>query len=145
MSDSADVLTQVTSALYSKVIADTSGFFDLIQGRFYEDQAPADSDYPYAVYSIISAPLEKTFSEEYTDILLQLSIFSSSSSSAEIKDIYYHAHLLFDDKPLTITGSTLIWMRETNLTTTVENITTPDGSQMVRIFMMDLEITSKLS
>lgn len=145
MTDAADVLTNVCTAFYSRFTgAAGADLYAALGGRLFEDEAPEGTPYPYAVYRIVSAPKDKTFSEEYTDLLIQLSIFSSSKSSAEIKAIYYHAHALYDEQPLTITGSTLVWMRETGLTPLVEDHTTPDGTVTVKHYAMDIEIRTSL-
>lgn len=148
MTDSADVLTNVCTAFYSLFTALTDGahndFYNAVNGQLYEDEAPSGAAYPYAVYQIIAAPKDKTFSEEYTDLLIQLSIFSNSTSSAEIKDAYYHAHNLYDDKTMTITGSKLVWMKETNLVTMTEEVETPEGISKVKHYAMDIEIKTSL-
>mgnify|MGYP001561849210 CR=1 FL=1 len=148
MTDNADVITYLTSAFYSRFTAltggVTNGFYDAINGQLFEDEAPPGTLCPYAVYSVIAAPKEKTFSEEYTNTLIQLSIFSAASSSAEIKNAYYQAHVLYDEKPLNITGSTLVSLKETNLVTMKEKVTNPDGTNWSRQYILDLEAVTSL-
>jgi hypothetical protein len=119
-------------------------FYNAVNGQLFEGQAPEGSVYPYAVYQIISAPKDRTFTEEYTDITLQLSIFSSASSSAEIKLAYYYASALFDECELTILGSTLVWMREMNMVPMMEDHVTPTGVQSVRHYAVDFEVKTSL-
>ena len=149
MTINADVITNFTTAFYSRFTVAPAGihndFFNAVNGRLFEDQAPVGSVYPYSVYKVISAPKDRTFSEEYTDISLQLSIFSSASSSAEIKLAYYYASVLFDECALTITGSTLVWMREVNMVPMIEDHTTPTGVQEVRHYAADFEIKTSLN
>jgi len=144
----ADILTNFTTAFYSKFTALIAtvhnDFYLAVGGRLYDDEAPEGAVMPFAVYSIVSAPKEKTFSEEYTNFLIQLSIFSSAPSSSEIKLAYHYAHTLFDEQPLTITGSTLVWMRETNLATMKIDYTTLAGTTKVRHYAIDLEIMTSL-
>ena len=148
MTDNADVITHLTAAFYARFIAApggvTNGFFDAINGQLFEDEAPSGTLCPYAVYSIIAAPKEKTFSEEYTNTLIQLSIFSAASSSAEIKNAYYQAHILYDEKPLTITGSTLVSFKETNVVPMKEKVTNPDGTNWSRQWAIDFEAVTSL-
>ena len=150
MTDNADVLTNLCTALYSKFTAVDGGgsqnaFYTAINGQLFEDEAPEGTQYPYAVYSVIAAPKERTFTEIYTNILLQLSIFSSNMDSSEIKGIYQKAAALFDECSLSVTGSTLVWMREENLTTLVEEVTTPTGTDKVRAYHIDFEIKTSLN
>jgi len=149
MTDNADVISNLTAAFYSRFTALTGGvnndFFNAVNGQLFEDEAPQGTLCPYAVYSVIAAPKEKTFSEEYTNTLIQLSIFSAASSSAEIKNAYFQAHVLYDEKPLTITGSTLVWMKETNLVVMREKVTNPDGTNWSRQYAIDLEVHTLLN
>jgi hypothetical protein len=78
------------------------------------------------------------------DTLIQLSIFSSSMSSTEVKDLYYKADDLFDETPLTITGSDLIWLREENLSTILTDETTPDGNNIIRQYIIDYSAYTSL-
>lgn len=144
-----DVLANLSTAFYSKFTATVgavhNNFYNDLGGRLYEDgNVPEDVVYPYGVYMIVAAPKEKTFAEEYTNILLQLSIFSSAQSSAEIKNAYAHASKLFDECSLSITGSTLVWFRETNLMCMTEDITTPSGTAMVRHYAIDFDVKTSL-
>lgn len=149
MTDNADVLTNLCTALYSRFTAvDGTGsqnaFYTAINGQLFEDEAPAGTQYPYAVYMIVTAPKERTFSEIYTNITLQLSIFSSNMDSSEIKGLYQKAVALFDECQLSITGSKLVWMREENLSTLIEEVTTPTGTERVRAYHIDFEIKVSL-
>jgi hypothetical protein len=148
MTESGDVLAQVSKAIYTKFTATTGGannsFWTAVNGRFYEDEAPEGCPFPYAVYSIIFAPKERTFSEVYTNARIQLSIYSSNMDSSEIKDAYYKAGALFDECSLSITGSKLVWMREQNLNCIIEEHTTPSGTQAVRAYHIDFEVRTSL-
>ena len=150
MTDSADVLTNFCVAFYSKFTAldgvgSQNAFYQAINGQLFEDEAPTGTQYPYAVYSVVAAPKERTFTEIYTNILLQLSIFSSNMDSSEIKGLYQKAAALFDECSLSVTGSTLVWMREENLTTLVEEVTTQTGTERVRAYHVDYDIKVSLN
>jgi len=144
----ADIITNFTTALYSRFTAAPGGvhndFYNAIGGRLYEDRAPQGTSYPYAVYLIVSALKEKTFSEEYTNFLIDISIFSSASSSSEIKLAYHYARELYDECEFSITGSTLVWMKESNLTTLREDHTTSSGTINVRHYAIEFEIKTSL-
>jgi hypothetical protein len=149
MTETYDVLTNFCTAFYGKFTELTGGahnsFFNAVSGQLFEDEAPEGIQYPYAVYRIIVAPKERTFSEVYSNIMLQLSIFSSNPDSSEIKEAYAYAGQLFDEKSLTITGSTLVWMRETNLAVIMEEHTTPTGTQSVKAYHITFEVRTSLT
>lgn len=145
MTETADILTHLATAIMTKFSG--SAFSTAINGRLFQDDADGTdiSEGMYAVFSIVSKVSEKTFSEEYANILLQLDIFSAASSSAEIKDAYTKAKALFDECTLTITGSTLVRMMETNLVCMMEEYTTTTGLQKVRHYAVDYETMTQYS
>ena len=117
-----------------------------VGGRVYLDQYPADEmppTYPYIVYFIVSDVPEKTFSEEFENILLQFSLFSASPGAAEITTMYTHLKALFDECAFNITSSILVWMKRTNLTTTVDDITVSDATQTIKHWAVDYEIMTE--
>lgn len=144
----ADIITNFSKALYLKFTAAPGGvhndFYNAVNGRLYEGQAPDGASYPYSVYLIVTVSKDKTFTEEYTDITLQLSIFSSASSSSEVKLAYHYAYVLFDECEFDITGSTLVWLRETNLVPIIEDHTTDTGTQKVWHYAADYEVLTSL-
>lgn len=150
MTDS-DVLYNLCVAIYSKFTAvdglgAANAFYTALNGQLFEDEAPEGTQYPYAVYSVVAAPKEKTFTEVYTNVLLQLSIYSSNMDSSEIKGLYTKAVALFDECSLTITGSKLVWMREENLTTLVEDVdATLTGVSKIRAYHIDFDVRTSLN
>jgi len=116
-----------------------------VGGRIYLDRAPDNCEFPYVVYSIVSAVPEKTFTEHYTNTLIQFSLFSSSSGATGIATMYNDLKSLFDECSLTITGNSLVWMREQNLTTMIDEVTTVDGLQKVKHWAVDFEVLTSLS
>jgi len=119
-----------------------------VGGRIYLDEYPLDEappTFPYIIYSIVSGVPNKTFTEIYTDTSIQFSLFSSSSSADEITTMYANLKALLDEGDLTITGSSLVWMREETLSTRVDNITTGDGTHFVRTWHVDFEIFTSLN
>jgi hypothetical protein len=148
MTDSGDVLAQVIKAIFTKFTATTGGsnnsFWTAINGRLFEDEPPEGCPFPYAVYGIIYAPKNWNFKSVLTRIMIQLSIYSDKMDSSEIKDIYYKASLLFNDPALSVTGSDFIMMYETNMNSIIEEHTTPTGTQRVRAYHVEFEVTSEL-
>jgi len=125
----------------------TNGLYDALQGRMYEDEAESGAAYPYAVFSIISSPKDRTFTEVYRDSLLQLDLFSEIASGASVmKNIHYQASKLYDECAMTITGSTLIWCRETNFIKSIEDIeTTTSGTSRVYHWILEYDIRTSLN
>ena len=136
-------LTNLLTAIFGKFT--NSAFSNDVGGRIFLDEAPSGVEFPYCVYSIVSGTQNKTFTEHYTNTLLQFSLFSSSESVLEITTMYADLKSLFDECSLSITSSSLVWMREQNLTTMVEDITTPDGTQTVKHYAVDFEVLTSLS
>lgn len=116
-----------------------------IGGRLFKGRAPDGAAYPYAVFLLVSDVPEKTFSEDFENVLVQFSLFSSASSSGEVEDMFTHLKTLYDEQPMTITGSTLVWMKRVNATLTVEDHTTPDGTVEVWAYHVDYEIKTSLN
>jgi hypothetical protein len=114
-----------------------------VGGRIYLDQAPDNSTFPYVVFFIVSDVPEKTFSEDFENVLIQFSLFSASSGATEITTIYTDLKSLFDECSLSITGNTLVWMKRANLTTMVDDITIQDGTQAVKHWAVDYDIMTQ--
>lgn len=118
-------MQNLLTAIYGKTI--NSALSTAVGERIYLDQAPDDTEFPYIVYSIVSNVPDKTFTENFEDILIQFSIFSASESAMEIAAIYNALYALFDECSLTITSNILLRMTRENLVTMVEDSTTPIG------------------
>jgi hypothetical protein len=118
-----------------------SALYNDAGGRVYLDQADTP-DYPRVVYSVITAPKEKTFTEQYTNVLLQVDLFSArSAGKAVMTTMYNDLVALLDDKLMDITGYTLVWMREENLVPLTEEVDAlPDGTTSILHWAVDWEI-----
>ena len=138
-------MKNLATAITTKFTAAPGGvhnsFYTDIGGRFYRGRAPARTQYPYAVYLLpISDVPEKTFTEDYENVLIQFSLFSDSSSSSEVEDMFTYLKALYDECSLTITGSTLVWMKRGNATLADEEHTTPSGTTKVWAYHIEYEI-----
>ena len=111
-----------------------------VGGRCYYDTADSD-DLPRLVYSIVSGVPDKTFSELYHDVLIQVDLFSAlSAGKTQITTMYTDLISLLDDCSLSITGYTLVWCREANLVTMVEDLSAlQDGSSIALHWAIDFE------
>jgi len=127
-----------TTALYSK--ASGSAFMTSIGSRFYDSEAPEGAEFPYAVYMVVSDVKGWEFSERFRDILLQVSIFSSASSSGEIKDIFTNLVALYDECTFNLTSNRLLWFWLNNLTTMRDEVTTPSGTLGVFHYAVDFDV-----
>jgi len=136
-------LKNLLTSIYSKFSG--SAFSTDVGGRIYLDEAPSGCEFPYCVYSIVSGVPDDVFNKKGRDVLIQFSLFSSSSGATEITTMYNDLHSLLDDQSLTIppTGTVtdvLVWMYETNLVTMVEEITTTAGIQTVKHWAADYSL-----
>jgi len=103
-------LKALRNAIYAKCSGSTLD--TLINGQIYYGKAPFGTRFPYVVFSRVTGNIEKTFTEEYDLPLIQFSVFSATpTSSNEAHDIAEAVKALYDECSLTISGSTLIWMR----------------------------------
>ena len=139
-----DVLITLCTAIYTRFLTD-NGFKDSVNGKLFENDAPDGTEYPYAVYTIVAAPKDRTFTEEFTNTLIQFSLFSANMDSAEIKNMYDSLTELFDDCQLSLDNSNHLWMAEENLITDITEETTPDGTREVRVYHVDYDILTCLN
>jgi len=124
--------------------AEYNAFYNSINGQLFENDASEYAVYPYAVYNIESTRSTYTFGEEYTTANIKLAIYSDNMDSDEIQLIYRYASDLFDDCLMVITGSYMIWMKEDNLTTMLDQHITDAGTKKVLIYTIDFEVFSEL-
>lgn len=133
----------LTTAIFGKLAG--SSLYTDIGGRLYKGRAPEGAEYPYAVYMLVSDVPEKTFTEQYENVIIQFSLFSSASGSTEVEDMYTHLSALYDECAMTITGSTLVWMKRSNAQLMVEDHTTPAGTAQVWHYAVDFEVLISLT
>ena len=131
-------MLNLKKAIYSKLTG--SLLTADIGGRFYDTQAPEGAEYPYVVYMIVSDVPDKTFTEDFEDVVIQFSLFSSASGSTEVEKMFTDLKTLYDECSMTITGSTLLRMKRTIATLMVEDHTTPSGTVEVWHYAVDYEV-----
>ena len=89
----------------------TSNTFNTaIGGRLFKGRVPEGTPLPYAMFFVVSDVQADTFKDTIADVAIQFSLFSGSSSSAEIEDMYTALKALFDDAIFTVTGNTIVSM-----------------------------------
>lgn len=133
-------MLNLTTAIYSKLSG--SSLETAIGGRMFKGRASEGADYPFIVFFVVTNRPEKTFSENYEDVIIQFSLFSSTSGTTEIENMYTHLKALYDECVLSITGATLIWMKRDNAVFLVEDHTTPSGTAQVYAYHIDYSITT---
>lgn len=133
----------VTTAIFSKFSG--SALDTAIGGRLYKGAAPDGAEFPYAVYGLVSDIPDVAFSLHGEEARFQFDLFSSLSSSGEVEDMYTHLKALYDDCALTITNQTHIWMRRELAFLSVEDYTTPAGTQKVWHYAVDYMISTEFT
>jgi hypothetical protein len=134
-----NLLTAIATKIAGSTLSNDVG------GRIYLDQAEQGAQLPYIVFFIVTDVPSHTFTEDFEDVLIQFSMFSASEGATEITTMYGHLKALFDECALTITDSTLVYMRRQNLTTMVEDFTTADASETVKHWAVDYSIMTSLN
>ncbi len=135
-------MKNLTTAIYGRLSG--SSFSTAIGGRMYKSQAPENTEFPYAVYRVVTNTPERTFSEDYENTTIQFSLFSIASGTTEIEGMFTNLKTLYDEQSFSITGSTLIWMRRATTVFNVEDHITPNGTQRVWAYHVDFEIMTSL-
>ena len=128
-------MLNLTTAIWSKLA--TSALASHIGTRMYKGRAPANATYPYIVYMVVADTPDKTFNSDYEDVLIQFSLFSTTSGSTEIENIFTDLKSLYDECTMTIAAgaNTLIWMRRENATLMVEDHTaSPTSTATVQVW-----------
>lgn len=132
----------LSTAIYGKLSG--SALASHIGTRLYKGRAPEGATYPYIVYMIVSDVPENTFTENLESVLIQFSIFSITSGSTEVEDIYTDLKALYDDCTMTITGETLLYMLREHATLMVEDHTTTSGTVQAWHYAVDYSLMTKV-
>lgn len=119
----------LTTAIYDKLAG--SALNTAIGGRLFEGVAPEGTEFPFAVYMIVSDTPADTFTDSLDDVLIQFSLFSQKPGSSEVKGLYSDLKTLYDDCPLTVAGRTIVWMKRVRMSLAPEEETTPQGTGMI--------------
>jgi hypothetical protein len=103
-------------------------FKTAIGSRFYYEQAPEQTIFPYCVYFLLPFDNDFTFKKGivFKDGMLQINIYSNLSSPSESTDLMDYCDTLFDSASISITGYNLItcdnnltinprWVSENNM------------------------------
>jgi len=131
-------MNELLDAIKSTLL--NSALYNDVGGRCYLDIADSP-DYPNVIYQVVTCTPDKTFTEHYYDIIIQFSLRCPQSSGTTILNtMYTDLVALFDDKLMTVTSHTLVWMREQNCVTMTEQVDPlPDGSMILFHRAVDFE------
>lgn len=135
-------MLNLTTAIWGRLSG--SALAARIGNRMFKGQAPDGTDYPYCVFFVVTDTPSRTFTEDYQDVVVQFSLFSITSGTTEIEEMYNDLNTLYDEQPFAITGATLVWMRKSQANFIVEDHTTPTGAQRVWAYHVDFEVLTSL-
>jgi len=142
-------LKTLFDAIMTKFTAAPGGvnnaFFVDISGRLFFYSAPDDEPFPKAVFRVVSVAPERTFTEMFTNALLQLSLFSSDLSGIEIEKMLTDSTALYDECSLSISDHTLVWMKYENLAIMEDEIITDLGTQKILHYAIDYDVKISLN
>ena len=131
-------LTILTTAIYGKAAG--TAFETAINGRLFEEVIPDNTEYPCCVYSIVSDTPEYPGGHTLEDITIQFSIYSSSGSASEVKDILTKLRTVYDDCSLTLSDESLVYFIREGFNSMIETIETPEGNITLRHYAQDYNI-----
>lgn len=132
-------MLNLTTAIYGKLSG--SALAGHIANRLFKGRAPEGTDYPYAVFFVVSDSPIKTFTENFEDVLIQFSLFSATSGTTEVENMFTDLKTLYDECAMTIINTTWFhWMRRQNATLIADDVTTPAGTIQVWHYIVDYEL-----
>ena len=131
-------MKNLLAALMTKTAG--SALSTYVGGRIYLDYAPEGVVFPYIIFFIVSDVPDNLFIESIEDVMIQFSLFSTSQGATEITTMYANLNSLFDNCTMPITDNTLMWMKRQNLTTIIDEVTTPIGTLGVRHWAVDFSV-----
>ncbi len=135
-------MQNLTTAIFSKLSG--SALSNDINGQLFKGRAPSNTRLPYIVFSVPSDAPQYTFTESFEGAIVLFDLYSDSISVLEISTMYADLKTLYDECSLTITGETLVWMREASVSTSVEDITTQDGIQQVKHWAVNFDVLTQI-
>ena len=99
--------------IYSKFTGSTgaSSLYVALDGGLYNTQAPQDTDYPYAVFYLISDIPHWTFDGTMENSLIQFTIYDDNASVENVCSLFTKLKTLYDFTTLTMTDYNSIYMK----------------------------------
>jgi len=108
-------MIELQTAIVTKFNELTGGnhntFYTGIGGRMYFRRIPnTEPTFPYCIFYFGSNVNDYQFTEEFDNVVVQFSIFSNTSSSSELGNLFTYAKTLFDWSRLTVSNYTFLKM-----------------------------------
>jgi len=137
-------MLELSKAIYTLSVG--SAFTSYIGNRFFKARVPTGTIYPNACYFIVTDNPDRSFTEYYSHVEVQFSIFSDDlNSSTQVETAYGHLATLYDDCEFTMTSSTLVWFRLLDTVgAQVEDWITPNGTQEIFVIHSTFEVLTSL-
>lgn len=131
-------------AIYGKLAGSTLA--GLISGRMYQGKAAPGAAMPYVVFSPVGEYREKTFHEVYVNTRVQFAIYTAGEDAPSVGQAIYQAIIdLYDECALTITGSTLLWMRHDNTIPMINTGENPEGTGITPEIVAEFDVRESLN
>ena len=91
-----------------------NAFYTAIGGRFYYEEAPQRTTFPFATYTMISAAPDWSFDRDQHIMIIQIDAFSEATGMTEITTIQAAliALLEYKDTTLSVSGYSFIYIKE---------------------------------
>lgn len=137
-------MKNLTTAIFAKCAVGTDLYND-VAGRLFNGRAPEGAEYPYIVFLLVSDVPDLTFSENYEDVIIQFSLFSSTIyDTTEVENMFTHLKALYDECVLSPTSETVIYMMRQNATLMSEDHTTLQGTVQIWAYHIDYDLKVKV-
>ena len=86
-----------------------NSFYTDIGGRMYLEEAPQGTVYPNATYGLVHNQHDWTFTDDFSNALIQFSLYSKSPSALEITDAEAKLRALYDNCSLASSDLGVTW------------------------------------
>jgi hypothetical protein len=109
-------LKDLFTGIYTKFsTTPASSFYNAVSGRMYLEEAPQNTAYPYAVYSLVNNSPDLYWNSRLEEGTIDFNLYSDSTAGAtEITQLYEKLKEQFDDASLTVSGYSHLRFRREN-------------------------------
>lgn len=104
-------MKQLATAIFNRFNDSTTELSTSIDGRFYREEAPSTTSYPYIVYKFVNNNPIEGLDTQYEQFRIQFDIWSKKKSSSEIEDIYQYLKETYDWCHLMVSGYKNIYIK----------------------------------
>ena len=132
-------MLNLTTAIYGKLSG--SALEAHIGNRMFKGRAPEGTEFPYIVYEVVADVPIKTFTEEFEDITIQFSLFSSKFGTTEVENMFTDLKALYDECAMTVADTIWFhWMKRQNASLAADIVTAPSGAISIWHYIVDYDI-----